>query len=91
MLDDPQLKWGLIYLGVITVFSKMPKDHLVWSSRIIKEAWLKLKPSKCEFFKKSFTFLGHRISEKGIETDDSKITVICKWPSPKQSLRLEAF
>ena len=35
-----------------------------------------MKPSKCEFFKKYLTYLGHRISEIGIETDDSKIKVI---------------
>ena len=38
-----------------------------------KEAGLKLKPSKCEFFKKSLTYFGHRILEGGIETDNSKI------------------
>ena len=57
----------------------MPKDHLVQLRAVfekLKEAGLKLKPSKCEFFTKSLTYLGHRISEGGIETDDSKIKVI---------------
>ena len=27
--------------------------------------------------------MGHRISEGGIETDDSKIKVICKWLTPR--------
>ena len=28
-------------------------------------------------------YLGHKISEKGNETDDSKIKVIWEWPIPK--------
>ena len=40
-------------LNDITVFSKMSKDHLVWLRAVfqkLKEAGLKLKPSKCGFF-----------------------------------------
>ena len=75
-LGDLQLNWCLIYLDDIIVFSKMPKDHLVWlraGFKKLKEAGLILKPRKCECFKKSLTYLGHRISEGGIETDDSKL------------------
>ena len=81
-LGDLQLNLCLIYLDDIIVFLKMPKDHLVKLRAVLKklkEAELKLKPSKCEFNKKSLTYLGHRISERDIETDDSKISVICKW------------
>ena len=73
-LGDCQPNWCLIYLNDIIVFSKMPKDHLVELRAVFKkltEAGLKLKPSKCEFFKKSLPYLGHRISEGHIETDDS--------------------
>ena len=76
-LGDFQLNWCLIFLDNITVFLKMSKGHLVWLKAVfkkLKEAGLKLKPSKCEVFKKSLTFLGHRISERGIETDDIKIS-----------------
>ena len=74
-LGDLQLNWYLIYLDDIIEFAKTPKDHLVWLRAIfwkLEEAGLKLKPSKCEFFKKSLTYLGHKISEKGIETDNHK-------------------
>ena len=43
------------------------------------------------FFKKSLTYLGHRISEGGIETDDSKIKVICNWPTPKTVPEVRSF
>ena len=54
-LGDLQLNWCLIYLNDIIIFSKMPKDHLDWLRAVfkkLKEVGLKLKPSKCEYFKK---------------------------------------
>ena len=78
-LRDLQPNWCLIYLDDVIVFSKMPKDHLIWLTEVFKKlrkAGLKLKPSKCEFFKRSLASLGHRILEGGIEINDSKIKVI---------------
>ena len=57
----------------------MPKDQLVQLTAVfekLKKTGLKLKPGKFEFFKKSLTYLGHRIAERGIETNDSKINLI---------------
>ena len=91
---DLQLNWCLIYLNDIIVFAKTPKDHLVWLKAVLqklKDAGLKLKPSKCEIFKRLLTYLGHRISERSIETDDSKITVIYKWPTPKTVTEVRRF
>ena len=65
-LHDLQFNWCLIYVNDIIVFFKMPEDHLVKLRAVfkkLKEAGLKLKPSKCEFLKKSHTYLGHRFSE----------------------------
>ena len=39
--------------------------------RLVK-AGLRLKPSKCEFFKRSITYLGYIVSKDGIETDPKK-------------------
>ena len=78
----------------IIVFLKMQKDHLVWLWAVfkkLKEVGLKLKPSKCDFLKKWCTYFEHKISDRGIEPDDSKIKVICEWPTPKKSPRLDSF
>ena len=93
-LGDLQVNWCLIYLDDIIIFLKMPKDQLVQLRVVfkkVKEAGLKLKPSKCEFLKKSLTYLGHIISEEGIETDDSKINVICKRPTSKTVTEVRSF
>ena len=56
-----------------------------------KEAGLKLKPSKCDLFKKSLMYLGHRISVRGTETGESKSKEICKWPTPKTVTEVKSF
>ena len=42
-------------------------------------------------FKKPLTYLGHGISEAGIETDDSKVKALWEWPTPKNSHIGETF
>ena len=41
---------------------------------------LRVKPSKCEFFKTSVTYLGHMMSDKGISTDPERISTVKDWP-----------
>ena len=63
-LGDLQLNLCLIYLDDVVVFSKMMKEHLILLRVVfekLKEAGLKLKPSKCNFLKKSLTYMGHKI------------------------------
>ena len=50
--------------------------------RRIREAGLKLKPSKCELFREEITYLGHIISARGMRTDPAKIKAIQEWPLP---------
>ena len=84
-LGELHLNWCIIYLDDVIVFSKTPKEHIEWLEAVFKkisDAGLKLKPSKCEFFKKWIHYLGHIVSNKGIETDPKKIEAIVKWPGP---------
>ena len=46
----------------------------------LKQHGLKLKGSKCEFFKTEVKYLGFVVSEEGIKTDPEKISVIKNWP-----------
>ena len=54
-------------------------------------AGLRLKPSKCKFFKSKVNYLGHIVSKKGIETDPKKIEAIEKWPVPKMVTEVRSF
>ena len=52
---------------------------------------MKLEPSKCEFFKHRIAYLGHIVSDKGIETDPKKIEAIREWPIPKTVHDVRSF
>lgn len=66
------LNWNIVlaFLDDVCVLGKSVKDHLdnleLVFQRLAKYG-LKLKPKKCEFFKKQVSFLGRVVSEKGVE------------------------
>ena len=85
-LGDYHLKYCIIYLDDIIIFSKTPEEHIERLRKVFEkldEADLRLKPSKCEFFKDQLEYLGHIVSKDGIETNPKKIMSIVKWPRPK--------
>jgi transposase InsO family protein len=93
-LSDLHLTWCIIYLDDIIVFSKTPEEHLERLEGVFKklqEAGLKLKPSKCELFKQRITYLGHVVSDQGIETDTKKIEAIKSWPTPVTVTGVRSF
>ena len=68
-LGELNLSFAMVYLDDVIVYSEMPKDHLTWLQAVFDHFAhheLKLKPSKCHFFKEEITYLGHKISTKGM-------------------------
>ena len=93
-LGDLHLNWCIIYLDDIIVFSETPQEHMRRLRGVFQKlasAGLKLKPNKCEFFKKKITYLGHVVSEKGIEVDPKKTEAVQKWPVPKTVTDVRSF
>ena len=84
-LGDLNLNWCIIYLDDVVVYAPTVEEHLTRLEGVfqkLKKAGLKLKPSKCELFKQSISYLGHVVSEEGVRTDPKKIEAIKKWPRP---------
>ena len=52
---------------------------------------MKLKPSKCDFFKKEIKYLGHVVSEEGVSTDPDKIKSVTEWPQPTTVTEVRSF
>ena len=68
-LGDLHLNWCLIYLDDIIVFAKTQQEAITRLGTMfqkLREARLKLQPSKCELLKTSLLYLGHIVSEDGI-------------------------
>jgi len=47
--------------------------------------------SKCEFWLREVSFLGHVISRGGIVVDPSKIDAVMQWESPKSVFEVRSF
>ena len=85
-LGDLHLNWCIIYLNDIIIYSKTPEEHVKRLEAVFKKlskAGLKLKPSKCVFFKLEITYLGHIVSNEGITMDPKKIKAIQLLPRPE--------
>jgi len=57
----------------------------------LREAHLKLKPSKCHMLQKSVAFLGYTVSGEGVSTDPEKIEAVKDWPTPSNLRQCRAF
>jgi hypothetical protein len=77
----------VIYANYLVDHDKKQRDVF---RRLIKYN-LKLQPDKCEFLSKEITFLGHKISEHGVEPDVRKIEAIKYFPTPKTAKQLKRF
>ena len=67
------------YLDNVLIFSKSWEEHLQHLNTVFnrfKTAGLKIKLSKCQFFKTQLHYLGHKISADGLELLPEKLEVI---------------
>lgn len=90
------LQWTecLVYMDDIISHSSTFDEGIQRLANIftrLREANLKLKPSKCIFFQKQVKFLGHIVSSEGIQTDSEKIFAVKNWPVPKNEKQIRSF
>ena len=78
----------------IIIFSDTKEEHLKRLEAVFQKlitAGLKLKPSKCHFFREEIEYLGHVVSGKGISTNPKKVEAVAKWPAPKTVYDVRSF
>ena len=93
-MGELHLKECLIFLDDILIFSKTFEEHLSRLEGVfsrLKKHNLKLKPSKCELFMKEVKYLGHIVSENGVQTDPEKVKALKEWPIPTNVKTLRSF
>ena len=90
------LSWEqvLVYIDDLIVHSQTFSEHLKHLKQVFEKlaaAGLKMAPKKCTFFRREVTFLGHIVSEKGVQTDPSKTSAVAEWPIPRKLKEVQAF
>ena len=93
-LGDLNMNWCIVYLDDIIIFSDTKEEHLKRLEAVFQKlitAGLKLKPSKCHFFKEEIEYLGHVVSGKGISTNPKKVEAVAKWPTPQTVYDVRSF
>ncbi|GFW82268.1 retrovirus-related Pol polyprotein from transposon 17.6 [Trichonephila clavipes] len=84
----------LVYLDDIIIVGRSFEEYLKNIRRVqqkLKEANLKLSPSKGYLFRREVTYLGHIISEERVQRDPDNISAVKDWNCPKDVHQLWSF
>ena len=85
---------GLPFLDDVLIHSPDIETHLQHMRTLfqrLREADLKLKNSKCNYFKTHVQYLGHLVSGKGIKPLPEKLESIKKMPAPTTPKEIKQF
>ena len=84
----------MVMIDDILVYSKDLENHdtHLWVVlETLRKERLYAKLSKCEFWLKELSFLGHIVSGEGIRVDPKKIEVVIEWKPPKNVTGVHSF
>jgi len=87
-------KFVKVYLDDVIIHSKMKEEHIKHVRAVlqkIREANLKLKPSKCKWFEQELTFVGYKIEINRIKPDPRNIEKIKNAQVPNNTTQLRGF
>ncbi len=93
-MRDLNRKEVLVFIDDLIVFSRSLEEHearLIQVLKRLREFGLKLSPEKCKFCQTSVRYLGHIVSQHGVETDPAKVEALKTWPRSKDLKELRSF
>ena len=93
-LRELNLMYCLIYLDDIVIFLHTAEEHLHCLHIIFdqfRECNLKLKLSKCNFFREEIINLAHWVSKDGVWPSDLNLKVIVECTPPQTCMEVHAF
>lgn len=80
-----------IYLDDLIIFANSFEEHLSRLKRVqrLRESGLKMTPKKCSLFMQRVKYVGHIVSESGLEPDSEKVEKVVHWlkPNTKEEVR----
>ncbi|GBG62830.1 hypothetical protein CBR_g32412 [Chara braunii] len=87
-------RFVVVYLDDILVFSRTLEEHQGNLRQVLeklREANFKINAKKCDWAKTQVLYLGHVLDGDGVKPEDSKITTIRDWPTPRTLTELRSF
>ena len=93
-LGELNLTYTLIYLDNVIIYSKTEEEHLVRLCAVLErfmEHGLKLKPSKCNFFRTEISYLGHKVSAARMEPGTDSLKGIMEIAPPATYTQVGKF
>ena len=84
----------VVFINDILVYSKDAQEHEQHLNIVLltlREKQLFAKLSKCDFWLKKVSFLGHIMSVEGIRVDLAKIKAIVSWKLPRNVTEVRIF
>ena len=93
-LGELNLTYCLIYMDNVIVFSKMEEEHLHHLHVVFehfREHNLKLKPTKCEFFKKEINYLAYHLSKEDVQPSKENLKAVARFAPPETYTEILAF
>ncbi|CAN6486610.1 unnamed protein product [Victoria cruziana] len=90
LLDD----YVIVFIDDILVYSDdktMHSFHLAEVLKRLRQNKLYAKFSKCEFWLKKVSFLGHIISKDGVTVDPMKVKAVHDWSTPRNISEICSF
>ena len=93
-LGELNVTYCLIYLDDIVIFSQTTEEHLHCLCIVFdwfREYNLKLKLSKCDFFRNEITYLAHWVSKDGVHPSNSNLEAIAECAPPQMYMEVCGF
>ncbi|KAA0063393.1 pol protein [Cucumis melo var. makuwa] len=84
----------IVFIYDILIYSKTEaehEEHLRMVLQTLRDNKLYAKFSKCEFWLKQVSFLGHVVSKAGVSVDPAKIEAVTSWTRPSTVSEVRSF
>ncbi|TYK01415.1 ty3-gypsy retrotransposon protein [Cucumis melo var. makuwa] len=84
----------IVFIDDILIYSKTEvehEEHLRIVLQTLRDNKLYAKFSKCEFWLKHVSFLGHVVSKDGVSVDPTKIEAVTSWTRPSTISEVRSF
>ncbi|KAL4011334.1 hypothetical protein IC575_028391 [Cucumis melo] len=84
----------IVFIDDILIYSKTEAEHEEHLHQVLETLQankLYAKFSKCEFWLRKVTFLGHVVSSEGVSVDPAKIEAVTNWPRPSTVSEIRSF